>query len=57
MRESSRSKLARADVVIEPDTKGVSMFDFTQKKRLMEDGIKATREAMPRIRALIASYQ
>jgi len=57
MRESSRSKLAHADVVIEPDTKGVSMFDFTQKKRLMEDGIKATREAMPRIRALIASYQ
>jgi NTE family protein len=57
MRESSRSKLAHADVVIEPDTKGVSMFDFTQKKRLMEDGIKATREAIPKIRALIAGYQ
>ncbi len=57
MRESSRNKLAHADVVIEPDTKGVSMFDFTQKKRLMADGIKATREAIPRIRALIASYQ
>lgn len=57
MRESSRSKLASADVVIEPDTKGVSMFDFTQKKRLMEDGIRATREAMPKIKALIAQYQ
>lgn len=57
MRESSRNKLAHADVVIEPDTKGVSMFDFTQKKRLMEDGIKATREAIPKIRALIGSYQ
>lgn len=56
MRESSRGKLASADVVIEPDTRGISMFDFTQKKRLMEDGIKATREAMPKIKALISSY-
>jgi NTE family protein len=57
MRESSRSRLASADVVIEPDTRGISMFDFTQKKRLMEDGIKATQEAMPKIKALIARYQ
>jgi NTE family protein len=57
MRESSRSKLASADVVIEPDTRGISMFDFTQKKRLMEDGIRATREAMPKIKALMSRYQ
>lgn len=57
MRESSRSKLACADVVIEPDTRGISMFDFTQKKRLMEDGIRAAREAMPKIKALMSRYQ
>jgi NTE family protein len=57
MRESSRSKLASADVVLEPDTKGISMFDFTQKKRLMEEGMKAAREAMPKIRALMSKYQ
>lgn len=57
MRESSRSKLACADVVVEPDTRGISMFDFTQKKRLMEGGIKATREAIPKIKALIAQYR
>lgn len=57
MRESSRSKLASADVVIEPDTRNISMFDFTQKKRLMEDGIKAAREAMPKIKALMSRYQ
>jgi NTE family protein len=57
MRESSRSKLASADIVIEPDTKSTSMFDFTQKKKLMEEGIKATREVMPQIKALLSRYQ
>lgn len=57
MRESSRSKLASADVVIEPDTHGMSMFDFTQKKRMMEEGIKAARGAMPKIKALLSKYQ
>lgn len=57
MKESSRSKLGSADVVIEPDARGVSMFDFTQKKRAMEEGIKAAREAMPKIRALLSKYQ
>jgi NTE family protein len=56
MREASKPKLATADVVIEPETKGIGMFDFTQKKQLMEEGIKATKQVVPRIRELIARY-
>ena len=52
MHVNTRSKLAQADVVIEPDTKGISMFDFSRKKTLMEEGMKATEAALPRIRSL-----
>ncbi|OPY74903.1 MAG: NTE family protein RssA [Syntrophorhabdus sp. PtaU1.Bin058] len=52
--ESNKAKLRYADVVIEPDTKGVSLFDFSQKKRLIEEGMKAARKAIPRIKELIA---
>lgn len=54
MHENVKNKLKEADVVIEPDTKGVSMFDFSQKKVLMEEGMKATKQAIPRIRTLIS---
>jgi len=57
MHEASKSKLKHADVVIEPNTKGVGMFDFTQKKLLMDEGIRAARQAMPKIRELIARYK
>lgn len=53
MHVNSQTKLAHADVVLEPDTKGISMFDFTQKKALMEEGIKAAERAMPKIKALV----
>lgn len=53
MHESTKGKMKYADVVIEPDTKGVSLFDFSQKKVLMEEGIKATKAAIPRIKTLI----
>ena len=56
-REISKTKLVCADVVIEPDTKGISMFDFSQKKVLMDEGIKAAKNAVPRIKELIAKYQ
>ncbi|OPX98445.1 MAG: NTE family protein RssA [Syntrophorhabdus sp. PtaB.Bin047] len=52
MHVNTRSKLTQADVIIEPDTKGISMFDFSQKKTLMEEGMKAAQAALPRIRAL-----
>jgi NTE family protein len=57
MHENSKAKLQYADVVIEPDTKGVSMFDFSQKKVLMEAGMKAARKALPGIRRLLSQYQ
>jgi NTE family protein len=57
MQEASKSKLQYADVVIEPNTKGVGMFDFSQKKPLMDEGIKAAKQAIPRIKELIARYK
>ena len=57
MRETSKPKLACADVVIEPEIKGVSLFDFSQKKAVMEEGIKAARAAAPRIKELIEKYK
>ena len=53
MHVNSKTKLSYADIILEPDTKGISMFDFSQKKILMEEGIKATERAMPRIKALV----
>ena len=56
-REASRSKLECADVIIEPDLHGVPLFDFSQKKMLMEEGIKAAKKAMPKIQELLAKYR
>ena len=53
MHENTKGKIRYADVLIEPDTKGVTLFDFSQKKVLMEEGIRAARTAMPKIKALI----
>ena len=57
MHEANKAKLQYADVIIEPDIKGVSMFDFTQKKTLVEEGMKAARKAIPRIKELLSNYQ
>ncbi len=43
-----------ADVVISPDVAGVAFDDFSQKKRLIEAGETAARQALPAIRAAIA---
>jgi len=57
MHEATKTKLKYADVLIEPDTKEVSMFDFTQKKVLIEEGMKATKAAVPRIKELMLKQQ
>jgi NTE family protein len=57
MREAGKPKLQCADVVIEPEIKDVSLFDFSQKKVLIEEGIKAARKAVPKIKELLATYQ
>jgi NTE family protein len=46
-------KAKDADVVITPDVSGVAFDDFTQKKRLIEAGEAAARQALPAIRAAI----
>jgi len=56
-REASRPKLECADVIIEPDVHGVPLFDFGQKKLMMEEGIKATRQAVPKIKELLAKFR
>jgi NTE family protein len=57
MYETNKTKLRFADIVIEPDTQGISMFDFSQKKVLVEQGIKSARKVLPKIRELIANFQ
>ncbi|MCX5811605.1 MAG: patatin-like phospholipase family protein [Proteobacteria bacterium] len=56
MHENNKTKLQYADILIEPETKGVSIFDFTQKKRLMEEGMRATKAVIPKIKGLILRY-
>jgi NTE family protein len=46
-----------ADVLVQPKVGDVAMLDFSQKKRCMEAGIAAAREAVPRIRQAIAGWQ
>ncbi|WP_041453518.1 patatin-like phospholipase family protein [Anaeromyxobacter dehalogenans] len=46
-----------ADVLVQPDVRGVGMLDFTQKKRCVQSGIDAARAAMPRVRAAIEAWK
>lgn len=57
MNENNKTRLRYADIIIEPDTRRVSMFDFNQKKTLVEEGIRAALAAMPRIKEAIAGFQ
>jgi NTE family protein len=41
------------DVLIEPNVGDVGITDFTQKKRLMDAGIQAAKQAIPKIKKLI----
>ncbi len=53
--EISRCREREADVVITPEVGDVAFDDFTQKRRLIEAGIAATRAALPEIRRAIAA--
>ncbi len=57
MFEKNKEKLKYAHIVIEPDVKNVSLFDFSKKKELMEEGIRAAKAQVPRIRELIRSFK
>jgi len=52
-RELVRYKSNDYDVLIEPDVGDVGTTDFSQKKRLLEEGITAAGEAVPRIQAIL----
>lgn len=53
--EMGAIKAKAADVVITPDVGGVPFDDFTQKKRLIDAGETAARQALPAIRAVLAN--
>jgi NTE family protein len=57
MHQSNKTKLQHADVIIEPDTKGTALFDFSQKKMLMEEGIKAAKASLPKIKEVIERFR
>ena len=52
-RELCTYKSRGYDVLIEPNVGDVGMTDFTQKKRLMDAGIQAAKQAIPRIKKLM----
>jgi NTE family protein len=47
----------QADVLVTPAVGDVKMLDFSQKKRCMQAGIEAARQAMPRIREAIDRWK
>jgi NTE family protein len=53
-RELVLYKCRDVDVLIEPNVGDVGMTDFSQKKRLMDAGMQAARQALPKIRQLLA---
>lgn len=53
--EIEQCRLHEADVVIAPDVGTVGFDDFSKKRQLFEAGMKAAREALPRIREAIAA--
>jgi len=55
--EVRRRHAQEADVLIHPDVNGVSAFDFSQKHRCVESGAAAAREALPRIREVLAAHR
>jgi NTE family protein len=50
---AATAALARADVAIRPDTRGIGLLEFDQIDRAREAGRAATREALPQIIALL----
>lgn len=51
--EIAEARASEADVVIRPDVGSIAFDDFSKKKRLIEAGEAAAREALPEIRAAL----
>jgi NTE family protein len=56
-RELLKYKKQGADVLIEPAVGDVGMMDFSQRKRCIEAGIRATQGAVPQIRQKIEAWR
>ena len=54
--ENAQYRKKDADVLIAPKIGDVGMLDFTQKKRCMQAGIDAARQAMPEIKQKIEEW-
>jgi NTE family protein len=54
---NAERRKAGADVLVEPDVKGVGMLDFDERKACMDAGIRAARAAVPKIRAAIEAWK
>jgi NTE family protein len=54
--ELLKYKRQGADVLIEPRVGEIGMMDFTQKKKCIEEGIKATQAALPSIRQKLEEW-
>ncbi|MBI5586493.1 MAG: patatin-like phospholipase family protein [Deltaproteobacteria bacterium] len=52
-RELVLYKCRDVDVLIEPNVGDVGMTEFSQKKKLMDAGMQAARQALPKIRQLL----
>lgn len=57
MQETTKAKLRYADVVIEPKVGDISILDFSKKKALIEEGIRAAKRKIPEIKTLIDKYK
>jgi NTE family protein len=55
--QNVKNKKKDADVLITPAVGDVAMLDFSQKKRCMEAGIAAARQAVPAIRERLAAWR
>ncbi len=51
--EISKYQIKDADVIIRPNVSGVGLIDFNKKSKLIFEGEKAAREALPKIREAI----
>lgn len=51
--EISKYQIKDADVIIRPNVSGVGLIDFDKKAKLIFEGEKAAREALPKIREAI----
>jgi NTE family protein len=54
--EMRRRHAEEADILICPEVDGVGTFDFGQKERCLKAGIAAARDALPRIREVLAAH-